>query len=77
MKFKISPKDELRRCVRAHTRAFWKEFEAGVTAEVAAAVAALPDEEAASLRAQRDLVDRTWTRASEALGSLTERVQEL
>lgn len=61
----------------SYVRAFWKEFEAGVTADVAAAVAALPDDEAASLRAQRDLVDTTWTRASEALDSLTKRVQEL
>ncbi|MFN2428169.1 MAG: hypothetical protein ABR587_17175 [Candidatus Binatia bacterium] len=60
-----------------YVRAFWKDFEAGVTAETVATVAALPDDAAASLRQQQDFMQRTWARASEALAALTGRVREL
>jgi len=60
-----------------YVRAFWKDFEAGVTAETAATMAALPDDATTSLRQQQDFMERTWARASESLALLTERVQQL
>lgn len=60
-----------------YVRAFWRDFEAAVATETAAAVAGLPADAASSLAAQQELVDRTWARASEALESLTGRVRRL
>jgi len=60
-----------------YVRAFWKDFEGGVIADAAATVSALPVDATSSRRVQQDLVDRTWARASEALGLLTERVRGL
>lgn len=60
-----------------YVRAFWKDFEAGVAADTRAAVDALPCEPQARQTAQEELMARTWTRASDALAGLTERVRAL
>lgn len=58
-------------------REFWKELEARTVADADAVLGNLPAEPAARAQAQKELVDRSWARASEALATITEKVRAL
>lgn len=58
-------------------RAFWKEWEAGVAAETAAAVTRFPQDEGMRRHAEQEWMERIWGRASSALEDITGRVRSL
>jgi secernin len=58
-------------------REFWKSHEDAIVRETAAFLESLPEGAEARVAAERDFVEKTWRRASDALDEITRRVRAL